>query len=55
MKKGPFFIFCIGMCEGYVSLCALQQLGWPMGILGFFITVCTVIGMVFNDKSNDHE
>ena len=55
MKREPIWIFFIGMCLGYMSLCALQQLGLAMGILGFFITVCTVIGMVFNDKSKDHE
>jgi hypothetical protein len=53
MKREPFWIYFIGMCLGFISLCAFQQLGWPMGILGFFITVCTVIGMVFNDKSDE--
>lgn len=53
MKKEPWLIYIIGMCLGYISQCCWEQMGIAMGVLGYFITIMVILGMTFNDNSNE--
>ena len=53
MKKEPFFVFIIGMCMGWISQMCFEKLSIVLGVLGYFITIMVVLGMVFNDKSHE--
>ncbi len=53
MKREPYYIYIIGMCLGYISKCAFEELGIMMGVIGYFITFMVIIGMVYNDHSHE--
>ncbi len=53
MKKEPFFIFAIGMCLGWISQMIFDKYSIVLGVLGYIITIMVILGIVFNDKSNE--
>jgi hypothetical protein len=53
MKREPFFIFAIGMSLGWISQFCFDKYSIVLGVLGYFITIMIVLGMTFNDKSDE--